>query len=156
MFSLIFCLLPLVFAFYHFSLIKKRKSLSWEIKKGEICYHCKDSLNIDNDVIVSRILDNNDFSRLCVSCNRNIKIKQINRPYLKSKYQFLKFLVSGDFSAVNVVYILSIVSLIVTDIFLLYFNTGFRLWPIYGTMNLIFNFINIYRTLYTTTKKTSD
>ena len=153
MFGIIFCFSPLILLCYHLYLIKKRTSLSWSIKKGEICYHCKESLNLSNDIMVKRLLDPKDYSSLCVSCNRDRKIQQIKRPYTKLKFNFLNFLISDKFSKLNIIFIVSIALFIVGDVVLNFTGSKIRLWSIYGTMNFILYFVTIYRTIYTTQKK---
>jgi len=153
MFGIIFCFSPLILLCYHLYLIKKRTSLSWGIKKGEICYHCKESLNLSNDIMVKRLLDPKDYSSLCVSCNRDRKIQQIKRPYTKWKFNFLNFLISDKFSKLNIIFIVSIALFIVGDVVLNFTGSKIRLWSIYGTMNFILYFVTIYRTIYTTQKK---
>jgi hypothetical protein len=153
MFSLIYCFLPLLLSVFHVYLIKKRKSLSWNIRKGEICYHCKDSLNLSDDLILKRLLDPKNYCSLCVSCNRDRKIQQIKRPYLKWKFKMFNSMVSENTSKFNIIFIAIIFLLIALDIVLISVGIKFRLWPVYGTLNLLFYFFSIYKTFYTTSKK---
>lgn len=156
MFSLIYCFLPVLLAAVHILLIKKRNSISWNIEKGEICYHCKESLNLSDDLMFKRLLDPKDYSSLCVSCNRDRKIQQIKKPYLKWKFKFLNSIVTKDLSKINLIFMVIVFSLIALDVILLFAGIKFRLWPLYCTLNLLYYFLTISKTLYTTTKKTSD
>ena len=153
MFSLIFCFLPVLLAVFHTFLLKKRKSISWNIEKGEICYHCKESLNLSDDLILKRLLDPKDYSSLCVSCNRDRKIQQIKKPYLKWKFKFLNAIVTKSLSKISLIFMVIVFSLIALDVILIFSGIKFRLWPIYGSLNLIFYFITIYKTIYTSPKK---
>jgi len=156
MIGLIYCFIPIFLLLYQLWVMKKRTSITWNIKKGEICYHCKESLNLSDDLLFKRLLDPTDYSQLCISCNRDKKIQQIKRPYLKWKFKFLNFIISKDFNKFNLIFVISIFSIIILDVILISIGTKIRLWPVYGTINLIFYLISIYRTFYTTTKKPSE
>lgn len=156
MFSIIYCFIPVFLAGYQLYLMKVRESVQWKTKKGKICYHCKEDLHLSDDAMLKRLLDTRDFSQLCVSCNRDRKITQIRNPLIKWKFKFLKFIISENFQKLNIIFMVSVFSVIVLDLVLIFLGFKFRLWPVYGTLNLIYYLISIYKTFYTSTKKPSE
>lgn len=156
MFSVIYCCIPIILFVLQLYLMKSRTSVLYKIKRGEICYNCKESLNVSDYLLWKRISNYADYSQLCVSCDRDKKLTQIKKPLLvKWKYNFLKFLINNS-KKFNITSVVIILSLIISDLILGFFGYKFGLWIIYGTLNLIFYFISLKRILYTSIKKTSD
>jgi hypothetical protein len=62
-------------------------------------------------------------------------------------------MVGENTSKFNIIFIGIIFLLIALDIILISVGIKFRLWPVYGTLNLLFYFFSIYKTFYTTSKK---
>lgn len=156
MFSIIFSLFPLLLIPITMILTAKRKSLSWEIKKGKICYNCKDNLNLSDKDLMSRIMVDTDHSKLCTSCSRDMKINSIRNPLISLKYKFQKYLASKKSD--NLIWYFSIAAFffIVLDILLVIFGIKLQLSWTYSSINIIFWSLSIYKILYTTTKKTSE
>jgi len=156
MFLIIFSLFPLLLIPITMMLTAKRKSLSWEIKKGKICYNCKDNLNLSDKDLMSRIMVDTDRSKLCTSCSRDMKINSIRNPLISLKYKFQKYLASKKSD--NLIWYFSIAAFffIVLDILLVFFGIKLHLSLTYSSINIIFWSLSIYKILYTTTKKTSE
>ena len=88
MFAVIYCFLPLFLVIFYYMYSRKRKLVIWNINKGEMCYQCKESLELKDEVLIGRLLDTTDFKTLCASCKRENKISQLKKPYLKWKFKF--------------------------------------------------------------------
>jgi len=153
MLYLFFCLLPILIIPISMYLTIKRDSLNWEIKKGKICYHCKSTLNLSDKDLMSRIMIDRDFTTLCLQCSRDNKINSIKNPILKYKYRFQKYLVQKKSDKITIYFAITSFFFITLDIILVAFSIKTRLSLVYGSINLIFWFINIYKILYTTKKK---
>ena len=152
MFSVIFCFLPFLFLFFQFYLLKKRRTLVWEIKKGEICYNCKESLNIPEKDIWDRLMKSEDFSKICISCSRDRKISLLKNPLFIWKYKFQKAIVSNKFK-IHWIFLPIIFFFIILDVILIFCGIRLGLWLVYGSLNIIWWLIITYKTYYTTMKK---
>ena len=156
MFSIIYCLLPLVFIFFQFSILKKRNSLSWEIKKGKICYNCKEDLNLSEKDTFDRLMKSEDYSKLCISCSRDRKISLLKYPSLILKYKFQKYLISQKFNKLNIYFLISVLFFIILDVIFKINGISSSLYLVYGSINIIYWCISIYRTIYMSNKKPSE
>lgn len=156
MVSVIFCISPFFIMAYYFLILRKRESLDWYIKKGHICYNCKEDLNISEDDSWDRLASMDNYSKLCVSCNRDRKISSINNQILSFKYKFQNFMVSPKYDKMNLLFLLIIVFSIGLDVILKLNNIKLDLWIIYGSSNIIWWSLIIWKTLYTTRKKPSE
>jgi len=156
MFQIIFCFLPILFVFFQFYLLKKQKSVSFDIKKGHICYNCKQDLNISEKDLWDRMLRSDDFSKLCISCSRDRKIFLLKNPILIFKYKFQKFMISNGSEKLHWVFLLIVASVIILDFILKLFGIISCLWLLYGSLNIIWWSIITYKTYYTTIKKPSE
>ena len=72
--------LLVVFFFYTkaFVLINKNVSISWEIKKGVLCYSCKERTSDNEDDWIYNLDINKEDIKLCTSCERDEKLGSIN------------------------------------------------------------------------------
>lgn len=156
MFGLIYCLLPILLFFILMFYSNKRKNLDWNIRKGQVCYNCKEEIDLADGVLLSRILDLKDFKILCKSCDREIKISQLQKPYLKWKYKFHNYLVSKSFKKIYWIFPIFVGSIIFIDVLSIVFGNKLHLWPIYGTLNIIFYSILFYKLYFTSIKKPSE
>jgi hypothetical protein len=153
MFAIIFCFLPFLFFIFQFYFLKKRKSLSWEIKKGHICYNCKESLDISEREIWDRMMKSDDYSKICLSCNRDRKLSSLKNPLLKWKFKIQKILITDRLDKLHWIFSPIVFSLIILDVIFIFSGVKFRLWVFYGSFNLIWWSIITCKTIYTTTKK---
>lgn len=156
MFSIIFCFLPLFLIPLTLYFSKKRKSLSWEIKKGKICYNCKESFNLSDRVLMSRLMDDKEHVKLCISCSRECKINCLRNPIKKIYYKFQNFTVRKKSNKISFYFILFALFFIGLDLLLNFLGINLPLFFLYGTSNIVFWFINIYQLLYTSKKKVSE
>ncbi len=157
MITIIWCFLPFLFIFWNMKLLKKRKSVSFEIKKGQICFNCKTDLGLSDSDKFKRIMDANDFYRLCVCCNRDRKINSLSSRLLKYKYILQKFLASKKSDKLIWWFLVPVFFFILLDI--LFKIIGFGVYGIpwiYGSINIIYWCLITYKNYYTSIKKPSD
>jgi hypothetical protein len=155
MFSILYCLLPVILIPITILLSKNRESLMWYIRKGKICYNCKENLNLSDEDLMSRVMIDNNFSNICTQCSRDIKISSISNPLISIKYKFHKFLISKKFDRLAWYFGGFAFFFIIADVVFMSFGHKLSLFWIYGTINILSWFINIYK-IYYTTKKPSE
>lgn len=156
MFSIIFCFLPILFMIFQLYLLKSRNSVTWEIKKGHICYNCKEDLNISEKDSWDRMMKSEDFSKLCISCSRDQKISALKSPLLKWKFKIQKRMIGDKFDKLYWFFTPAVFLVIVLDLILMFYKIRLNLWIVYGSINLIWWILMIWRSLYTTQKKPSE
>ena len=137
-------------------LMKSRESVSWDVRKGKKCYNCKDDLDLSNEDLLKRLLDDKNHKRLCISCSRDMKLSLIKNPISSLKFKFHKYLFSEESDKMVYYFTVFVFFFILLDIILMIFGIRAKLYLIYGTVNIIFWIVNTYKTIYTTTKKTSE
>lgn len=152
MFSVIYSLFPLLLIPISMYLLSKRKSLLWDIKKGKICYNCKDDLNLSDSDLMKRIMFDTNHAKLCLSCSRDVKINSIRNPLINLKHKFESYLISKHSDKLVWYFTGAAVVFIILDIVLISFGIKIHLSLIYTSINMIFWIINIYKILYTTKK----
>ncbi len=156
MFSIIFCFLPILFMIFQFYLLKSRNSVTWEIKKGHICYNCKENSNISEKDKWDRMMKSEDFSKLCISCSRDQKISTLKNPLLRWKFKIQKRMIGDKFDKLYWFFTPAVFLVIVVDLILMFYKIRLNLWIVYGSINLIWWILMIWRSLYTTQKKPSE
>ena len=157
MFAILFCFFPFLFMFWNMRLLKKRTSLTYEIKKGQVCFNCKTDLGLDNNDKVKRIMDQHDYFRLCTSCNRDRKINSLNSKFFLYKYNFQKYLASKKSDKLVWYFTIPVLLFIFLDILfkVTHIETnGIFTW-VYATLNIIYWSIVTYKQYYTSIKKPS-
>lgn len=153
MFSVIYCFLPLLFIPFNIFLEKRRESISWEVKRGKKCFSCKENLDLPEEDLFKRILDDKELTQLCVSCSRDMKLSLIKNPISSLKFKFHKYLFSNKSNNIVYYFTIGVFIFILLDTYLIYSGIRMKLYLIYGTMNIIFWIVNTYKTYYTTIKK---
>ncbi len=156
MFSILYCFLPILFIPFSIYLLKNRNSVSWDVRKGKKCYNCKDNLDLSNKDLFKRLLDDKNHKRLCISCSRDMKLSLIKNPISSLKFKFHKYLFSKESDKMVYYFFVFVFFFILIDIVLMFFGIKSNLYLAYGTINIIFWIVNTYKTIYTTTKKTSE
>ncbi len=157
MFSIIYCFLPILFIIFDMYLLKSREYISWDVKKGKMCYNCKSDLNLSEEEIFKRIGNySNEHMKLCLSCSRDIKLRSIINPIRSLKFKFEKSLFSKKYDKIFYYFIGFFSFFIILDIILISSGIKMKLYLIYGTINILFWILNIYKTIYTTIKKPSE
>ena len=156
MFSIIYCFLPIIFIPFNMYLMKSRESVSWDVRKGKKCYNCKDNLDLSNEDLLKRLLDDKNHKRLCISCSRDMKLSLIKNPISSLKFKFHKYIFSKESDKMVYYFTVFVFFFILLDIILMIFGIKAKIYLIYGTINIFFWIVNTYKTIYTTTKKTSE
>lgn len=133
----------------------KRESLSWDIKKGKICYNCKESLNLSDKDLLARLMVDKEHQKLCISCLRDCKINSLRNPIKKLYYNFQNFVVKKKSNKLVFYFTSFALFFILLDILLKVLGINLPLFFLYGTSNIVFWFINIYQLFYTSKKKVS-
>ena len=105
MFSIIYCFLPIFLVIFNMYLLKSRDYVSWDVKKGKMCYNCKTDLNLSEEEIFKRLGNYSDeHMSLCLSCSRDIKLNSIISP-IRSNF----YIIHRNFSEACVYHILGTV-----------------------------------------------
>ena len=56
--SIIFSLIPFIFIIYYTIMVKNTKYVTMDLRNGEMCYCCKDKIDIDKNALLNNILNN--------------------------------------------------------------------------------------------------
>lgn len=152
MIAIIFGFLPIILIPIGILLTRRRESLTWEIRKGKICYNCKQDTNISDDLMFKRLLDQTDYSKLCVSCVRDMKITSIRNPLILIKHKFLKYMITKNFDKLSIYFGVIIFILITIDVIFMMNGIRLRLFWIYSSINLLLWSLIFYKIIYTTKK----
>jgi hypothetical protein len=156
MFAIIFCFLPILFMGFQLFLLKKRTSLGWEIKKGQVCYNCKEDLNLPDGDLWNRLMKSGDYSKICISCSRDRKISLLRNPLIKWKFKIQKMLITDKLDKMNWIFLTTVFFFIISDVVLKFMGVNLPLWIVYGSLNFIWWVLLTWKTLYTTIKKPSE
>jgi hypothetical protein len=152
--SLIFSLLPFAFIIYYMIMLKNTKYVSMDLRNGEMCYCCKDKIDIDKNVLLNNILNNKTNYRICKSCQRDEKLDEIVNHSRLSKINKLKFfLLSEKYDKFARYLLFSLVILLSFDLIL---KLVFQIkWftPIYNLYLVCYWLLLIYRHRLISTKK---
>lgn len=144
--SLIFSLLPFIFIVYYLSITSKSKYVSSDLKSGEICYSCKEKMDIDREELLENLLNNKTNYRLCQSCKRDEKLdKIVNHSKLSRLNKFKLYLISDDYNKFAKILLGFLLIFCITDITLkVVFNIkGFSYF--YNTFLVVYWVLIIYR-----------
>ena len=157
MFSIIYCFFPILLVIFNMYLLKSREYISWDVKKGKMCYNCKTDLNLSEEEIFKRLGNYIDeHMKLCLSCSRDIKLSSIISPIKSLKFKFERFLFSKKSDNIFYYFTGFVFFFIILDIILISFGIKMKLYLIYGTINILFWILTTYKTIYTTIKKPSE
>ena len=77
MISFLFSLLPFIFITYYMTMLRKTKYITMDLRNGEICYCCKDKIEMDKNDVLYNILNNKANYQICKSCQRDEKLDEI-------------------------------------------------------------------------------
>jgi hypothetical protein len=144
--SLIFSLLPFIFIVYYLSITSKSKYVSSDLKSGEICYSCKEKMDIDREELLENLLNNKTNYRLCQSCKRDENLdKIVNHSKLFKLNRFKLYLISDDYNKFAKILLGFLLIFCITDITLkIVFNIkGFSYF--YNTFLVVYWVLIIYR-----------
>lgn len=152
--SLIFSLLPFAFIIYYMFTVNKSKYVSFELKIGEICYSCREKIEINEKERFENILNNNSNYRLCPSCKRDEKLDEIvNKSKISKINKFNLYLISDDYNRFSKILLGFLVIFCITDVTLkiLFSIKGFAYF--YNTFLVFYWLLLIYRHKLISTKK---
>lgn len=155
MFNILYCFLPILFIPFSIYLLKRRNSVLWDVRKGKKCYNCKEDLDLSNEDLLKRLLDDKDHKGLCISCSRDMKLSLIKNPISSLKFKFHKYLFSKKSDKIVYYFAGFVFFFILLDITLVFFGIKANLYLVYGTINIIFWIVNSYKIIYTTQKKSN-
>ena len=133
---------------YNFYLMKKKKSISYDLSTGVKCYNCKSETGHQRNTIED-ITNTNNY-KLCKSCERDRKLDSIVSPFKFDKIKFKRFFLSDSFNKKLIIYFFVYIALcILIDSFIFYF---FKIPIMSKTLNfssLAFSLFSLYRTILT-------
>ncbi len=152
--SIIFSLLPFAFIVYYMIMIKNTKYVSMDLRNGEMCYCCKDKIDIDKNALLNNILNNKTNYRICKACQRDEKLDEIvNHSKLSKINKFKLFLLSEKYDKFSRYLLFSLVFFVSFDLVL---KLVFQIkWftPIYNLYLVCYWVLLIYRHKLISTKK---
>lgn len=117
--SLIFTFISFSFIVYYIILVKKSEYISSDLKSGEICYSCKEKLEVDQDEVFQNLINNKTNYQLCQSCKRDEKLDEIvNYSRLSILNRFKLYLISEKYNRVLLSLVFLLLIFCITDIIL--------------------------------------
>jgi len=154
MITFLFTLIPFVFIIYYLTTISKSKYVSSDLKSGEICYSCKEKMNIDREELFENLLNNKSNYRLCQSCKRDEKLDEIvNHSKLSKLNKFKLYLISDSYNKFFKILLALLLIFCITDITLkVVFNIK-RFSYFYNSFLVFYWLLTIYRHKLISVKK---
>jgi hypothetical protein len=153
----IWCFLPVLLMIWHSIILKKRESISWEIKRGIICWECKERFDIPQQEIWKKIGSEKEHTKICDSCNRDIKIKSLKNKFFSYRKSFREYLISEKSNKLNYIFISTILFLITLDVVLKFQSIDINgIQWLYGGINIFYWSIILYKSYIITIKKPSE
>ena len=135
--------LLVVFFFYTkaFVLINKNVSLSWEIKKGVLCYSCKERTSDNEDDWIYNLDINKEDIKLCTSCERDEKLGSLIYKIDNHKWinRFKRYLVSKKSDKMIFIYVGALFAIFAID--LLFHLTILKNIHIFGVISTVLNIL---------------
>ncbi len=154
MISLLFSLLPFAFIVYYMAIISKSKYVSYDLKSGEICYSCKEKMDIDRDELLENLLNNKTNYRLCQSCKRDEKLdKIVNHSKLSRLNKFKLYLISDDYNKFAKILLGFLIVFALSDVTLKVLFNIKEFSYFYNTFLVCYWLLLIYRHKLISTKK---
>jgi hypothetical protein len=135
-------------------MLKNTKYVSMDLRNGEMCYCCKDKIDIDKNALLNNILNNKTNYRICKACQRDEKLDEIvNHSKLSKINKFKLFLLSEKYDKFSRYLLFSLVFFVSFDLVL---KLVFQIkWftPIYNLYLVCYWLLLIYRHKLISTKK---
>ena len=154
MISFLFTLIPFIFIVYYIFIVRKSKYVSYDLKSGEICYSCKEKMEIKQLEILENLLNNKNNYRLCQSCKRDEKLDEIvNHSKLSKLNRFKLYLISDSYNKLFKISITLLLIFCIVDITLktVFDIKGFSYF--YNTFLVCYWLLLIYRHKLISVKK---
>jgi len=137
--SLVSLIITIIIYFASFRLMKKKKNISWDIKRGLNCYSCKESIVSVYDYTIDTKKECFD---LCKSCSRDESIDSIiNNSNKKNTNRLKRYLISKKSDKIIIYYIFIVLFLFFLDFF---FVTKFFSLST-GFLNILYAIVSYYR-----------
>ena len=140
----------------NFYLSSKRTSLLTDIKWGLICHRCKSDAKDFSEVVDSIVGDDYNYTRICKSCNREVKFNQLESKFYRNVDKFNRYIVSNKYEKLQKIILSLIVAFVIGGIIIdVIFDTN-AFVNMGALFNIIFWSLLIYRQVYTSKKKVSQ
>jgi hypothetical protein len=144
--SIIFSLIPFIFITYYMVMLRKTKYVTMDLRNGEMCYCCKDKIEMDRNDVMYNILNNKANYQICKSCQRDEKLDEIvNYSKLSKLNKFKFFLLSEKYDKLSRYLLFSLVVLVFFDITLKMVFDIKWFSPIYNLYLVSYWLLMIYR-----------
>ena len=152
--SFLFTLIPFIFIVYYIFIVRKSKYVTSDLKSGEICYSCKEKMEIDQVELFENLINNKTNYRLCQSCKRDEKLdKIVNHSKLSKLNRFKLYLISDSYNKLFKISITLLLIFCIVDITLktVFDIKGFSYF--YNTFLVCYWLLLIYRHKLISVKK---
>ena len=117
MISLLFTLIPFIFIIYYMTTLGKSNYVTSDLKSGEMCYCCKEKMEVDQVELLENLINNKDNYRLCQSCKRDEKLdKIVNHSKLSKINRFKLYLISDSYNKIFKISIALLLIFCIVDI----------------------------------------
>ena len=154
MISILFTIIPFIFIVYYIFIVRKSKYVTSDLKSGEICYSCKEKMEIEQVELFENLINNKTNYRLCQSCKRDEKLdKIVNHSKLSKLNRFKLYLISDSYSKLFKILLTLLLIFCIVDITLktVFDTKGFSY--LYNTFLVCYWLLLIYRHKLISVKK---
>jgi len=146
MISFLFSLIPFIFITYYMIMLRKTKYVTMDLRNGEMCYCCKDKIEIDRNEVLYNMLNNKTNYRICKACQRDEKLDEIvNHSKLSKINKFKFFLLSERYDKFSKYLLFSLVFFVFSDVVLKMVFDIKWFTPIYNLYLVCYWLLMIYR-----------
>jgi hypothetical protein len=133
--------------FYSFYIMKKKKSIGYDLSRGVKCYNCK--LPTGHEITFFNISNINDY-RLCKCCEREHKLNSIVSKFKFDTIKFKRFVLSDGFNKkIFKYFIFYILFCILFDSLIFSFFKIIILTKTLNLFSLLFSLLSLYKTKLT-------
>lgn len=162
--TIFFSLIPFIFLIYSIILSYRRESISYDIKKGYICYSCKSEIDTFDDR-VQRLMNSQikldhitllEKPTICKSCDRESKLNQLSRLgfFYSMKSKLDSYLILDKSNKLILLFITTFIPCLILD---MYFLNEYRFFFYLGQFfQTVYWLLIIRRQYLTTIKKPSE
>lgn len=127
-------------------MLRKTKYVTMDLRNGEMCYCCKDKIEIDRNEVLYNMLNNKTNYRICKACQRDEKLDEIvNHSKLSKINKFKFFLLSERYDKFSKYLLFSLVFFVFSDVVLKMVFDIKWFTPIYNLYLVCYWLLMIYR-----------
>lgn len=127
-------------------MLRKTKYVTMDLRNGEMCYCCKDKMEMDKNDLLNNILNNKSNYRICKACQRDEKLDEIvNHSKLSKINKFKFFLLSERYDKFAKYLLFSLVFFVLSDVVLKMVFDIKWFTPIYNLYLVCYWLLIIYR-----------